>query len=127
MVLEFYVRAATRDYKFLPTEEADLNRLFLIQACRNGLQPGTGGNNFGKLAADLLPAQQKLQRMLVKEAKPGDPDYELSLCARINFAQADNDLEEIVTVLREMRRIGYRGNPYPGLIDRFKPLLEEEK
>lgn len=127
MVLEFYVRAVTRDYKYLPTEEADLNRLFLIQACRNGLQSGAGGNNFGKLASELLPAQQKLQRMRVKEAKPGDADYELSLCARINFAQADNDLEEIVTVLREMRKIGYRGNPYPGLIDRFRPLLDEEK
>ncbi len=125
MVLEFYVRAATRDFKYIPSDDAGLTRLFLIQAVRNGLSKGAGGNNFNKLVGDMLPLQQKLMRALVKEAKPEAADYELQLVARLNFAVADQDNEDAVFVLREMRKRGYRGPVYLGYITRYQPLIDE--
>ena len=125
MVLEFYVRAATRDYKYIPVEEADLKRLLLIQAVRNGLVKGAGGNNFSRLFGDLLPIQQKLMREWVKEAKLDDADYELRLLARLNFAAADKDDTDAVFVLRELRKRGYRGGAYIGFSERYKAQMDE--
>jgi tetratricopeptide (TPR) repeat protein len=123
-VLEFYARAATRDFKIIPSDDEGMTRLFLMQAARNGLSKGVGGNNFNKLVGDLLPLQQKLTRALVKEAKPDSPDYELQLIARLNFAVADADSDDAVFVLREMRKRGYRGAAYIGNIARYQALID---
>lgn len=119
MVLEFYVRSATRDYKYLPADDAGFNRLFLIQAVRNGLVKGAGGNNFARLMGPMLETQQPLVRDFVKAAKPEDSDYELKLVARINFASIDKTPAEAVFALRELRRRGYRGPGYFGNIERY--------
>lgn len=125
MVLEFYVRAATRDYKYIPSEETEMTRLFLIQAVRNGLVKGAGGVNFGRLAGSMLEIQQKLTREVVREAKPEDADYELKLIARLNFAVADKDDNDAVFVLREMRKRGYRGPAYIGYAERYLAQINE--
>lgn len=125
MVLEFYVRAATRDYKYIPAEEADMSRLFLIQAIRNGLVKGAGGVNFGRLAGNMLEIQQKLTRDFVREGKPQDKDYELKLLARLNFAVADKNEEDAVFVLRELRQRGYRGPSYYGFMARYQAQVDE--
>ena len=125
MVLEFYVRAATRDYKYIPSDDDEMTRLFLIQAVRNGLVKGAGGVNFGRLAGNMLEIQQKLMREIVREAKPKDADYELKLIARLNFAVADKDDNDAVFVLREMRKRGYRGPAYIGFIQRYQAQVDE--
>jgi hypothetical protein len=119
------VRVATHDFTHLPTGQADLERLFLSQAVVNGLEPNSRTWQWDRLVKDVLAVMRRTLRETCKEAKPGDEHYEIKLMARLQFAYADLDNDEIIHTLWVMRGYGLRTNFYNDLMNRFASLVDE--
>jgi tetratricopeptide (TPR) repeat protein len=124
-VYEYYVRVATHDFTHLPTSEADLERLFLSQAVFTGLEPNSRTFQWDRLVNDILVVMRRTLRETCKEAKPGDEAYEMKLMARLQFARADNDTDDLIHTLWLMRGHGLRTDLYNDLMSRFGPLVNE--
>lgn len=126
-VYEYYPRVATHDYTWLPSNEAELERLFLTQAVLTGLESNSRSWQFDRLAKDILPSMKRTLRETCKAAKPDDPLYVMKLLARAQFAIVDQDNDELVHTLWLMRGYGIRAELYTNLMSRLGPLVEDYK
>ena len=129
MVYDFYVRAATHEYTEVPGDETTLRTLFLVQACRNGLNDARDNRDsngrFNRLCANILADRRVSTRKAVREAKPEDADYELAMLARLNLELVDGNAPGIMTALRELRRLGHRSALYAAGMKRFGAELDK--
>lgn len=123
-LFEFHPRAATQSFRRLPVNPDDLERVMLSQAVVTGLQPTGKTVEWDRLVQPVIVAQRKLLRETAAEAKPGHPDYEIWLMARLKFADVDGDKKTIVETLKLMRRIGHRSPLYEAMMEQFAALLE---
>lgn len=126
-VYEFYVRSGSHAYTWLPSNESDLERLFLSQAVVNGLQSNSRTWQWDRLVKDVINVQQRVLRETVREAKPGDNLYEMKLMARLTFAMADQDNDELIHTLWLMKNHGLRTDVYKDLMRRYGPIVDEYK
>lgn len=124
-VYEFYVRSGSHAYTWLPSNESELERLFLSQAVVNGLQPNSRTWQWDRLVKDVVNVQKRVLRETVREAKPGDKLYEMKLMARLTFAMADQDNDELIHTLWLMKNHGLRTDVYKDLMRRYGPIVDE--
>lgn len=124
-VYEFYVRSGSHAYTWLPSNEDDLERLFLSQAVVNGLQPNSRTWQWDRLVKDVINVQQRVLRETAREARPGDRLYDMKLMARLQFALADGDNDDMIHTLWLMKNRGLRTDVYNDLMNRFGPIVNE--
>lgn len=128
MIFDFYVRCATRSFRVLPSDPTRLKTLFMVQACRNGLldarNPADDNARFNALCGEVLLSQRVLTRMNVREAKPGQADYELALTARVQLDSIDREFAGAVEAVRQLRRIGNRGPIFIAGMGQYGALVE---
>jgi tetratricopeptide (TPR) repeat protein len=128
---DYHVRTATHNFTNLPSNPATLERVMLSQAVSTTLQPASRTFKWDKLAAPLIDTYRRLLRGLAREAVATDPDYELWLMVRLQFALADKALDEeggnrdeILATLRLMRQWGHRSDYYRGAMAVYGVLLD---
>jgi tetratricopeptide (TPR) repeat protein len=109
---QFYARVTTRNFTWLPTDIELLDRIFLTQACLNGLRRLSGTFQFDRLVERVRATQIRMLRMDIEEAEPGDPQFEMLMLARLRMAMADQHADEVLQALREMRDLGLRPPAY---------------
>lgn len=124
-VYEFYVRAKTRGFTYLPTNSDELDGLFLVQAVRTGLEPTSRTFQWERLVKDVIGTMKRKLRADVREATPDDELFTLKLLARLQFAYVDEDSKDIVHTLWLMREHGLRPDVYNDGMARFAPLVED--
>lgn len=123
-LFEYHPRSATRSFKLLPANPDDLERVMLSQAVVNGLQPTSKTGEWDRLTVPVIATQRRLLRAAAKEAKPDNPDYEVWLMARLQFALVDRSEAEIGATLKIMRKLGHRSPLYDSAATQFATLLE---
>ncbi|MCB9935642.1 MAG: hypothetical protein H6840_08100 [Planctomycetes bacterium] len=122
---EYYVRSGSHAYTWLPSNDDQLERLFLSQAVITGLEPNTRTWQWDRLVKEVITVQKRLLRETVRAARPGEKRYEMKLMARLRFALTDDDNEDLIHTLWLMKEYGLRTNVYTDLMRRFSPIVNE--
>jgi len=124
---EFYVRAATHEYTWLPTNSDDLTELFLVQAALTGLQSNSRTFQWDRLVKDILGVQKRLLKEVVEAPDPQDELYVLKLIARLRLSSAAQDADGVVHSLWLIKQAGYRPDLYIDYMRTFGPIVDEYK
>lgn len=127
---EFYVRAATHKYTFMPAAYEAQERIFVSQAIMNGLTGSSRTWQFDRLVKDVIATWRRTTRetALSDEVKT-KPFAERSrwYMARLLFAMVDNEAKAEVPVLWRMRREGIRPDMYEARMRHHRILVDEYK
>jgi tetratricopeptide (TPR) repeat protein len=111
---QFYPRAVTQNFRFLPSSPAELDRLFLMQSILFALTETSRTGQFDRLVAPMIASQRRVSRRAARTAKPGQGDFGLQLMARFQFAVTDSDVDDVIRTLRLMHDHGFRPDMYYG-------------
>jgi tetratricopeptide (TPR) repeat protein len=122
---EYYLRAGTRSFTWLPSSPVELERLFLVQAVITGLEATSRTWQWERLVKDIVEIYKRDLRENCKKAKPGDDLYAMKLMARLRFAMIDKDMDDMIHTLWTMRRVGLRPLMYRDLMNQFGPIVDE--
>ena len=124
-VYEYYVRATTHKFKVLPTNPKTLERLFLTQACVNGLTSNRRTGDWDELVKGVIDIWRGLIRDLCRNAKPDEPMYQMKLLARLQFDLVEQDNDDLIHTLWLMREMGMRPEIYVNLMANYGPVVDE--
>lgn len=122
---DYYVRAATHDYSWLPMNPQELEELFMVQSVLTGLNSSSRTFQWDRLVKDIQPAQKRLVKAAAKEAKPDDELYALKLLTRLRLAYNDGEQEDVVHTLWLLKEAGYRPEVYEAYMHTFRAAVSE--
>ncbi len=121
---DFYLRSVTNSHTVLPSRLEDVDRLFLVWAARDGMASTSRTGKLDRVTAPLIRDARIAARKAAKAAKPGDEHFALHAMARLHFAAADSDKDEIIESLRVMKHYGLRPDIYHGFMRTYGPLVK---
>lgn len=131
-VYEYHVRAATHSFQVIPSNESRRYRVFLSQSVINGLENSSRTWEWKRLVKDIIDVWARKVRKDCGTAKPEDPLYSIKMQARLVFSMVDNDVDDRIATLWEMREQGIRTvayyawmNTLGSLVDGYKPAKDE--
>ncbi|MBZ0135463.1 MAG: hypothetical protein K8I27_03690 [Planctomycetes bacterium] len=124
-VYDYYVRSATHEFAWLPTNPQDLEELFLVQTVMTGLESSSRTWQWDRLVADILPTQKRLLRDTVKQAVPDDELYILKLLARLRLAGMDRDTDDVIHTLWLIKQSGFRPSLYNDYMNSFGEVVHK--
>jgi tetratricopeptide (TPR) repeat protein len=121
---DFYLRSVTHSHTVLPSRLIDIDRVFLVWAARDGMASTSRTGKLDRVTAPLIRDARIDARKAAKAAKPGDPHFAMQAMARLHFAAADDDKDEIIESLRVMKHQGLRPDVYHGYMRTYGPLVK---
>jgi hypothetical protein len=121
---DFFIRAVTHSNTVLPASLEDLDRMFRVWAARDGLASSSRTGRLDRVVTPMIGRKRLEARKSAKAAKPGDPDFEMQVMARLYFAVADDSKEEIIESLRLMKHQGLRPDVYGAYMQTYGPLVK---
>lgn len=127
---EFYVRAATHKYTFMPANYDAQERIFLSQAILNGLTENSRTWQFDRLTEEVISTWRRSMRETALSKDVDTMPFAQRTrwrMARLLFAMVANDAAAEIQPLARMRREGMRPDMFQARMNLHRALVDEFK